>query len=215
MITTFHDRTDAGQQLAERFSDLAGREDVIVLGLPRGGVPVAAEVARAINAPLDVLLVRKVGVPGRPELAMGAIASGDQLVLDNEIITSFGVTDDSIHHAIERERKVLRNREQLYRGDRPLPNPVGKTVLLIDDGLATGSTMRVAIQAVKQQQPAQIIVGVPVGSPDRVRAIGREVDRIECVSSPPGFRAVGQFYRNFLPTTDDEVIEALNESTSF
>lgn len=210
MHTTFENRTDAGRLLAENFSDLQDQPDVFVLGLPRGGVPVAAEVARIINAPLDVLLVRKIGVPGREELAMGAIASGDELVLDDEIITAFDVTDEQLQRVLGREREVLRKREQLYRGDRPLPDLRGKTVILIDDGLATGSTMRVAILAVKEQDPGQVIVGVPVGSPDRVHAIGREVDRIECVSSPAGFRAVGQWYRDFHATSDQEVTSILN-----
>ena len=206
---TIHNRTDAGLQLAERLLDLRDQPNTIVLALPRGGVPVAAEVARTINAPLDVLLVRKIGVPGREELAMGAIASGDQIVLDHDLIRDFGVSQRAVQQTIDRETEVLHQRERLYRGERPFPNLRDKTVVIVDDGLATGSTMRVAIQAVKQQHPAQIIVGVPVGSPDRVEMIGKEVDRIECVSTPPGFRAVGQWYHNFLPTSDDEVIAAL------
>lgn len=209
MSTTFANRIEAGKALAEKFHDLTNRDDVIVLALPRGGVPVAAEVARSINAPLDILLVRKIGVPWQPELAMGAIASGNELVLDHDIIAHMQVATDQVENAIRTEREVLRQREERYRGDSPLPDLRGKTVLLVDDGLATGTTMRVAITAVKRQQPAQVLVGVPVGSPDRVRAIGREVDRIECVYQPRRFMAVGQFYDDFRPTTDDEVIAAL------
>lgn len=210
MPTIFPNRIEAGRTLAAQFRDLASRDDVIILALPRGGVPVAAEVARAINAPLDILLVRKVGVPWQPELAMGAIASGNELVLDHDIIAHMQVATDQVEDAIRKEREVLRAREERYRGDRPLPNLRGKTVVLVDDGLATGTTMRVAIAAVRNQQPARVLVGVPVGSPDRVRAIGKTVDRIECVSQPRRFMAVGQFYDDFRPTTDDEVIAVLN-----
>ena len=213
MTITFQDRIDAGESLAGRLLDLRDRDDVIVLGLPRGGVPVAAEVARAIHAPLDILLVRKIGVPQQPELAMGAIASGDNLVLDDGLIAALSVSESEVQATIRRERAVLRDREQRYRGDRPLPDLRNKIVVIVDDGLATGATMRVAIQAVKQSRPAQIVVGVPVGSPDRVRAISREVDRVECVSTPRGFSAVGQWYRDFRPTTDAEVIEILAEQT--
>lgn len=216
MSTMFANRIEAGRTLAEQFHDLRGRDDVIVLALPRGGVPVAAEVARAINAPLDILLVRKIGVPWQPELAMGAICRGastpagdDELVLDHDIIAHMQVPADQVEDAILKEREVLRQREERYRGSRPAPSLRDKTVLLIDDGLATGTTMRVAITAVKRQQPAQVLVGVPVGSPDRVPAIGRLVDRIECISQPRRFMAVGQFYDDFRPTTDDEVIAAL------
>lgn len=205
----FNDRIDAGRQLAECFSDLRDREDVIVLGLPRGGVPVAAEVARAIAAPLDILLVRKLGVPGHEELAMGAIASGNHLVRDDEIIAYSNVSEDDIAAAITREQDVLHHREQRYRGDRPPRDLHGKIVVLIDDGLATGSTMRVAIEAVNARHPARVLVGVPVGAPDRVAAIGTLVDRIECVLAPDGFMAVGQWYRHFSATTDDKVMEAL------
>ncbi len=212
MTITFHDRIDAGRTLAEKLLDLRDRDDVIVLALPRGGVPVAAEVARAIRAPLDVLLVRKIGVPDQPELAMGAIASGDEQVLDDGMIASLRISPDEVQQVIAREQAVLRDREQRYRSDRPLPDLRDKIVVIVDDGLATGATMRVAIMAVKQSRPAQIVVAVPVGSPDRVRAIGREVDRIECVSAPRGFSAVGQWYRDFRPTTDAEVITILAET---
>lgn len=205
----FNDRIDAGRQLAELFADLRDREDVIVLGLPRGGVPVAAEVARAIAAPLDILLVRKLGVPGQEELAMGAIASGDHLIRDDEIIAHMNVSESEIAAAIAREQDVLRHREQRYRGNRLHPDLHGKIVVLIDDGLATGSTMRVAIAAARSQQPAHLLVGIPVGAPDRVAAIRALVDRIECVLAPDGFLAVGQWYRHFSATSDDDVIAAL------
>lgn len=206
---TFRDRIHAGRQLAERFRDLDDRQDVIVLGLPRGGVPVAAEVARSINAPLDVLLVRKIGTPGQPELAMGAIATGDELVLNDALIAHLEIPEAAIQHVIDRERLVLQERERLYRGDRPFPNVHGQIVLLIDDGLATGSTMRVAIQAVKRMNPAMIAVGVPVGAVETVTAIGGEVDRVECVATPANFMAVGRWYEDFLPVPDVEVIRIL------
>lgn len=209
MHITFQNRIDAGQQLAERLLDLRDQANTIVLALPRGGVPVAAEVARAINAPLDVLLVRKIGVPGREELAMGAIASGGHIVLDHDLIHDLAVPEHAVQQTIERETEVLHQREQLYRGDRPLPDLRDQTVVIIDDGLATGSTMLVAIRAVKQQQPAQIIVGVPVGAPETVKRIAQEVDRVECVSAPAIFRAVGQWFRDFRPTSDEDVIQAL------
>lgn len=210
MPTTFHNRRDAGKLLAECFADLRAREDVIVLALPRGGVPVAAEIAHAINAPLDALLVRKIGVPHQPELAIGAIATGDELLLDHDLIAHMEVSADQVEAAIAREGQVLREREEKYRGDRPLPDLRGKVALIVDDGLATGTTMAVAIRAVKRRQPAQVMVGVPVGSPDRLAAIGRLVDRIECVLAPAGLMAVGQFYDDFRPTTDAEVIAALS-----
>lgn len=212
MHIIFDNRIDAGQQLAERLLDLRDNPRVIVFGLPRGGVPVAAEVANAINGPLDVLLVRKIGTPGREELAMGAIASGDQIVLDQQIIAQFAVTEDQIQETVSRETEELQRRERVYRGDRPYPELRDKTVLLIDDGLATGSTMLVAVRAVKQQYPRQIIVGVPVAAPDSVEMIAQEVDRVVCISSPPGFQAVGQWYRNFLSTSDNEVIEILRHT---
>lgn len=205
----FRDRIHAGQALADRFLDLRDRDDVIVLGLPRGGVPVAAEVARAINAPLDVLVVRKIGAPGQPELAMGAIAFGEELILDHDLISQLGVLPNAVQRVIDRELLMLQKREQLYRGDHSFPDVRGATVLLIDDGLATGSTMRVAIQAVKRMNPAMIAVGVPVGATETVSAIGGEVDRIECLKTPANFMAVGRWYEDFRPVTDDEVIETL------
>lgn len=205
----FRDRKHAGWLLAEEFLDLRDREDVIVLGLPRGGVPVAARVAEELNAPLDVLVVRKLGTPHQQELAMGAIASGNEIVLDRGIIDHLGIPENAIQEVIERESQELRARELRYRGDRPFPDLGNATVLLIDDGLATGSTMRVAIKAVKQMKPAMIAVGVPVGAAETVADIARDVDRIECVESPGDFMAVGRWYVNFQPVEDDEVIAIL------
>ena len=209
----FRNRKHAGKLLAERFDDLRDREDVIVLALPRGGVPVGALVAEAINAPLDVLVVRKLGVPHQPELAMGAIASGNHIVLDHDLISHFGLSRDAVQNVIDREATLLHEREQRYRGDREFPDLAGATVVLVDDGLATGSTMRVAVHAVRQMKPAAIAVGVPVGAADTVAVIGADVDRIECVESPVNFMAVGRWYMDFRPVTDEDVVAILAGQT--
>ena len=165
----FRNRTDAGRRLAEKLAAYANRPDVLVLALPRGGVPVGFEVARALGAPLDVFLVRKLGVPGYEELAMGAVATGGVRVLNDEIVRGLGISEHEIDAAAARELQELARRQRLYRGDRPLPDIAGRTVILVDDGLATGATMRAAIQALRHQQPARIIVAVPTASPTPVR----------------------------------------------
>jgi predicted phosphoribosyltransferase len=208
----FADRVDAGHRLAERLTHLAG-QDVVVLGLPRGGVPVAAEVAAALRAPLDVLVVRKLGLPWQPELAMGAIAGvGGALeeVRNELVIRRAGVGDDVLDAVRAREVPELRRREQAYRGDRPALEVRGRTVVVVDDGLATGSTMRAAVAAVREQSPAAVVVAVPVGSPDTCARLDREVDEVVCLDMPRTFLAVGQAYDDFRATSDDEVRAALS-----
>jgi predicted phosphoribosyltransferase len=208
----FLDRIDAGRRLAEQLSGYEGMPDVVVLGLPRGGVPVAAEVAEALGAPLDVFMVRKLGVPGHEELAMGAIAIGDAIVVNEEVVRSLRVPDDVFRAVVHQERQELQRREQAYRHNAPPPRLTGRTVILVDDGLATGATMRVAVQAVRGQGPAKLVVAVPVGAPQTVAALSRFADEVICVSIPDDFSAVGMWYRDFSPTTDEEVVESLDRA---
>jgi predicted phosphoribosyltransferase len=207
----FADRRDAGRVLGERLA--AGhRGNVVVLGLPRGGVVVAAEVATALRAPLDVLVVRKLGLPWQPELAMGAIAAvGDDVetVRSRPVLDLVQVDEDAFAAVRERELTELRRREATYRGDRPAVPLTGRAVLLVDDGLATGSTMRAAVVAVRRSRPDRITVAVPIGSPTACAALAGEVDELVCLTAPAGFRAVGQGYDDFAATTDAEVAEAL------
>ena len=209
----FRDRTDAGRQLADRLKSRANRPDVLVLALPRGGVPVAFEVACALGAPLDVFLVRKLGVPGHEELAMGAVATGGVRVLNNEIVHGLGIQESEIEAAVDREQQELARRERLYRGGRPAPEVEDKTVILVDDGLATGATMRAAVRALKQQQPARIIVAVPTASPDTAEALNAEADEVVWVVTPEPFFAVGYWYDDFAQTTDAEVRDLLARAT--
>ena len=201
----FIDRADAGRQLAARLSAYADRSDVIVLGLPRGGVPVAYEVARRLRAPLDVFLVRKLGVPSHPELAMGAIAEGGVEVLSEDLIRDVGVPEALVRQVAVRERLELDRRDTLYRGGRTLPPVRGHIVILIDDGLATGSTMQAAVTALRRLDPARIIVAVPVGARDTCTRIGRLADEVVCLAMPEPFQAVGLWYQRFAQTTDEEV----------
>jgi len=214
----FRNRAEAGRRLAEKLASYANRPDVLVLALPRGGVPVGFEVADALGAPLDVFLVRKLGVPGYEELAMGAVASGGRRVLNDEIVRGLGISDTEIDAAVARELQELARRERLYRGDRPPPDVSGRTVVLVDDGLATGATMRAAVQALRQQQPARIVVAVPTASPDTCEALRAEADEVICTMTPEPFFAVGHWYDDFAQTTDDEVHDLLaraaNVSTS-
>lgn len=215
MSAIFNDRRHAGQVLAEQLSRFAGRGDVVVLALPRGGVPVGFEVARALNAPLDVFVVRKLGVPGQEELAFGAIASGGVRVLNEGIIHTLQLTDAMIERISERERQELVRREQLYRGDRPPPNLVGKTAIVVDDGLATGATMRAAVDAIKVLGAEQIVVAVPVGSRDTCSAMRRISDVLcVCAETPEPFYGVGLWYEDFSQTTDEEVTELLAARTN-
>lgn len=209
----FEDRRDAGRVLAQRLSKYAGRNDVVVLGLPRGGVPVAYEVARQLGASLDVFVVRKLGTPGQEELALGAIASGGVRVVNDEVVEALRIPEYAIDLIAERELSELQRRERQYRGARPPSSVAGKIVILVDDGLATGSTMRAAAAALRQMSPSKIVVAVPVGSLatcDRLRDI---VDDLVCAVTPDNFFAVGQWYRNFEQTSDDEVRELLGRVT--
>jgi putative phosphoribosyl transferase len=208
----YRDREDAGRRLATELASYADRDAVVVLALPRGGVPVAFEVARLLHAPLDMFLVRKLGVPGHPELAMGAIASGGVRVLSHDIISQLVVTPEEVEAATTREGVELDRRDRLYRGDRP-PTPLaGRTVILVDDGLATGATMEAAIQAVRQSNPARIIVAAPVGAAETCERLRALADEVVCASRPDHFQAVGLWYDRFDQTSDEEVIELLNRA---
>lgn len=202
----FRDRTDAGRQLADVLQrEYAGRPDVLVLALPRGGVPIAAEVARVLGVPLDVFLVRKLGVPGHEEYAMGAIASGGVRVLNDDMVRQLGITPEMIDAVAVMESRELQRREGLYRGERSTPAVAGRVVLLIDDGLATGATMRAAVVALREQGPARVVVAVPVGTVEACASLRREADEVVCPHTPEPFRAVGAWYANFDQTTDEEV----------
>jgi putative phosphoribosyl transferase len=201
----FPDRAEAGRVLGIKLSKYAGREDVIVLGLPRGGVPVAYEVARALRVPLDVFIVRKLGVPGFEELAVGAIASGGVRVLNEEVANALPNRDEIIETVTQRESAELERREHEYRDGRSAPELQNKTVILIDDGLATGATMRAAVKALRQRGAAKIVVAVPVGPPDTCKEFEEVADEVVCASAPEFFQAVGQYYDDFSQTSDDEV----------
>ena len=201
----FRDRTDGGRQLAAQLAEYVGRSDVVVLGLPRGGVPVAKEVATRLKAPLDVFLVRKLGVPGHAELAMGAIAEGGVEVLSEDLIQDLRIPPELVREVAVRERVELERRDVLYRGGRQAPVVRGRTVILVDDGLATGSSMQAAVLALRQHAPARIVVAVPVGASDSCDRLRRVADQVVCVSTPEPFNAVGQWYDEFSQTTDDEV----------
>jgi putative phosphoribosyl transferase len=208
----FRDRIEAGQALAEGLLSYRDRDDVIVLALPRGGVPVAREVARALGAPFDVFVVRKLGVPGHEELAMGAIATGGVRQLNTDVVDALGIPATVIDQVAAREQIELERRERDYRGNRPPPTLENKTVILVDDGLATGSTMRAAAIAVRQQQPARVIVAVPVGAPSTCAELASDADQIVCIRRPDPFVAVGLWYRDFAPTTDTEVRALLEDA---
>ena len=205
----FHDRREAGRLLAQKLQAYAGRPEVLVLALPRGGVPVAAEVAQALGAPLDVFLVRKLGVPGHEELAMGAVASGGLGVLNADVVSGLRIPESVIRTVAAREQQELVRREELYRGDRPPREVRGRTVILVDDGLATGATMLAAIRALKQQPPARVVVAVPTASAETCEALKAEADEVICGITPEPFVAVGQWYEDFSQTSDAEVRDLL------
>ncbi len=205
----YHDRYDAGRTLARLLMDHAGARDVLVLALPRGGVPVGYEVARALHAPLDIFLVRKLGVPGHEELAMGAIASGGVRVLNPRVVDQLRIPQSAIDRVAEREQAELERRERAYRGDRPPPRVEGCDVILVDDGLATGSTMRAAAAALKAMRPRRLVVAVPVAAAETCDELRAEVDEVVCALTPEPFYAVGLWYEDFSQTTDEEVRELL------
>jgi predicted phosphoribosyltransferase len=210
----FTDRRHAGRVLASRLTKYAGRDDVIVLALPRGGVPVAYEVASALNAPMDVFLVRKLGTPGHRELAMGAIASGGVRVVNEDVVRWYGISEAAIDRIAREEQEELERRERAYRDDRPAPDLTHKIVVLIDDGLATGSTMRAAVKAVRARHPARVVIAVPVGAPQTCAELAVSADEVICARMPEPFSAVGQWYLNFEQTDDAEVRELLQKSTA-
>jgi putative phosphoribosyl transferase len=206
------DRRDAGRQLAARLTKYAGRDDTIVLGLPRGGVVVAHEVAKALRAPLDVFLVRKLGAPGQEELAVGAIASGGVRVMNWDVFGALGLKESQVDAIASREQKVLEQRERTYRGhSRPL-DLAGKVVMLVDDGLATGASMRAAIVALRSHSPARIVVAVPTAPPETCAALEREVDEVVCVMTPQPFYSIGSWYEDFTQTSDEEVVDLLRRA---
>lgn len=209
---TFRDRREAGRVLAERLAEYRGADGLLVLGLARGGVPVAWEVAAALNAPLDVFVVRKLGVPQQPELAMGALAGG-QVVMNDQVVSSLGIDDHAVNSVIERESAELRRREHAYRGDRPAAELRGKVVILVDDGIATGASVLAAVRAVQSAEAASTVVAVPVGPLSACRKIAQEADDVVCATMPDAFDAVGQAYLDFHQVSDDEVRDLLGTPT--
>lgn len=212
MERAFPNRAEAGRLLAEKLENYAGRSDVVVLGLPRGGVPVAYEVAQRLGAPLDVFVVRKLGVPGFEELAAGAIASGGVRVLNEDVVRALPNADQLIESVTEKETVELERREQTYRDGRPAPELRDRVVILVDDGLATGATMRAAVAALRQRGVAKIVVAAPVGAPETCRELEQEADETICAIAPEFFQAVGQYYEDFSQTSDEEVRELLSRA---
>jgi len=209
----FRDRAHAGRVLARALLAYAGRDDVVVLALPRGGVPVAAELARALGAQLDVFVVRKLGLPGHEELAMGAVAPGGVLILDDRLVRGLGIPDEVLQETVEKELRELERREAAYRAGRPPLDLEGKTVILVDDGLATGATMRAAALALRKYKPARVVVAVPVASAETCDEFRADVDEIVCALTPSPFHAVGLWYDDFSQTSDEEVRELLRDSS--
>jgi predicted phosphoribosyltransferase len=207
----FSDRRAAGRALASRLAHYAGRPDVVILALPRGGVLVGAEVARALGAPMDVFVVRKLGVPGREELAMGAVASGGVVVLNEGVLQALGLSELEFEEVAAREQAELERRERIYREGRSPVDVIGKIVIIVDDGLATGATMRAAIEALRTRGPARLIAAVPVGAADTCKNLGRVVDELICAETPEFFIGVGRWYADFSQTSDDEVRAVLGE----
>ncbi|HXV10479.1 MAG TPA: phosphoribosyltransferase [Burkholderiales bacterium] len=211
-LLPFPDRDAAGRALAKALEAYRERDDVLVLALPRGGVPVAAEIAAALGAELDLMIVRKLGAPGQPELAMGAIASGGVRVLNRDVIASLGISDHAIEEVARREQQELERREQVYRGSRPRPTIEARCVILVDDGVATGATIRAGIEALRRQKPGKLVVAVPVAPPDTVARLRSVADEVVCLATPEQFWAIGQWYIEFPQLSDDAVREALADS---
>ncbi|MBG0742710.1 MAG: phosphoribosyltransferase [Cylindrospermopsis raciborskii KL1] len=209
MLMKFHNRIQAGKMLGESLIDYANHENLLVLALPRGGVPVGWEIAKAVNAPLDVCIVRKIGVPGQKELAMGAIGAGGVRVFNRDVIATLGIDRDVIETVVSQELEELKRREQTYRGSAPPIKVENKTVILVDDGIATGATIRAAIAVLKQQKPSKIVVAIPVASASTYRELESEVDEVVCLQTPEFFSAIGFWYEDFSQTSDQEVCEIL------
>jgi putative phosphoribosyl transferase len=203
--TIFKDRTEAGKMLAGALTFLKGAKDLIVLAIPRGGVPVAKEVAGALGAPLDLVVTRKIGAPSQPELAVGAVTQDGEVIVDGELIRALGVSAEYLKRESARQVAEIASRMKKYRGDRPYPSLDGKTVIIVDDGIATGSTIRAAVQSVRGRNAAKIIVAAPVGPPERVAELRKIVDRVVCLSTPEYFEAIGEFYEEFEQVEDDAV----------
>lgn len=214
MKRLFRDRSDAGRILAGMLGEYARRPDVVVLALPRGGVSVGFEIARALSAPLDIVVVRKLGVPGQEELAMGAVASGQIRVLNEDVVRALSLSNQIIEAVTERERRELIRRERIYRGERQPIEVQGRTVILVDDGLATGSTMRAAVMALRQREPARIVIAVPTAAPDTCSELRAEVEGIVCAMMPEPFSSVGMWYEDFSQTSDEEVRDLLERAAS-
>ncbi|MBD2361300.1 phosphoribosyltransferase [Anabaena minutissima FACHB-250] len=210
----FKDRTAAGQVLASKLADYANCPDVLVLALPRGGVPVAFEIAQALNAPLDVLVVRKLGVPDNPELAMGAIASGGVRIINQQVVNDINISEEVIARVAAQEQRELERRESMYRGDEPFPELTGRKVILVDDGLATGATMWAAVIAVRQKNPQEIVIAVPVAALETYQQLQTKVEKILCITTPSQFYSVGMWYEDFPQTTDAEVRELLKKASN-
>jgi putative phosphoribosyl transferase len=214
MASRLRNRTEAGQLLAKRLQAYANCPDVLVMGLPRGGVPVAFEIAKGLNAPLDICIVRKLGVPGQPELAMGAIALGDHHWMNLQIINQFHISDDAIGAVMSLERPELERRDQLYRGTRPLPDIKGQTIILVDDGVATGATLQVVIDMIQAQAPEYLIVAIPVAPLSAYTALHKLVDEVVCLLIPEPFYSLGQWYEDFTQVSDAQVRELLEQATN-
>ncbi len=208
----FYDRRDAGRQLADALSFLKGRDDVIVLAIPRGGVVVGYEVAKALGAPLDIIITRKIGAPGNPEFALGAVAGDGTVVLDEFVVHQFGIPKDYVLGEIKREQEEIARRMAAYRGDQPVAQVEGKVVVVVDDGVATGSTTMASLRALRKQNPARLILAVPVGPPETIIRLEAEADQVVCLHTPEPFWAVGRFYTNFDQTSDAEVVALLEEA---
>lgn len=210
----FADRKEAGEKLAQKLSEYTSADNVVVLGLPRGGVPVAYEVAKAIQSPMDIFLVRKLGVPGHEELAMGAIASGGVRVLNDSLIDQLAITDKMLASVAAQEQQELERRERVYRGDNPRVELTDKKAILVDDGIATGASMKAAIEALRAHKPEKIIVAVPVSPPDTYMEIKEQVDEFVCIDTPQPFYGVGMWYEDFSQTTDEEVKKYMNQANN-